>query len=68
MNPALVFNIAELALSLAKSQLPGKTQHDVPVADTLLDIVRKGAQAYQQHTGEPLNPLLIRAEEPLQKP
>jgi hypothetical protein len=25
----------------------------------------KGAEAYQQHTGEPLDPSLIHAEEPL---
>jgi hypothetical protein len=63
MNPALVLQILQLALSLAQSQLPGAAAPDVAVAQTLLDIVQKGSAAYQQHTGQPLDPSLIKAEE-----
>ena len=65
MNPALVFNILELALSLAKTQLGVKAQEDANIAETLLQIVQKGALAYRQHTGEALNPALIKTEEPV---
>ena len=65
MNPSLIFEIVQLALSLVQSQLPGKAQQDATVADTLLQIVRKGAQAYSQETGAPLDVTLIRSEDPL---
>jgi hypothetical protein len=58
MNPQLIFDIIALALSLARGQ-------DANVAATLLQIIQKGAQAYQQHTGEALDPSLIKAEVPL---
>ena len=65
MNLNLAFEIIALALSLAKGQLPGAVQQDVSVADTLLKIIQKGAEAYRAHTGEALDPSLIRAEEPI---
>jgi hypothetical protein len=40
-------------------------QQDATLADILLEIVRKAAQAYQEHTGEMLHPSLIKAEDPL---
>lgn len=58
MNPQLIFDIIALALSLVRGQ-------NASVAGTLLQIIQKGAQAYQQHTGEALDPSLIKAEEPL---
>ena len=33
--------------------------------EILLEIVRIGIRAYEQHTGEPLDPALIRAQAPL---
>jgi hypothetical protein len=62
MNPALAFEIAQLALSLLA---PGQAHEDFQIEETLLEIIEKGAPAYQQHTGEPLDPSLIRAEEPI---
>ena len=64
MNP-LIFEIVQLALSLVQSQLPGKAQQDATAADTLLQIVQKGAQAYSQETGAPLYVTLIKSEDPL---
>ena len=60
MNPNLVFQLVEVAISLAQSQVDtGK------VANTLLGIIQKSVIAYESHTGETLDPALIRAEEPL---
>ena len=65
MNPNLAFEIVELALSPGRSQASGKIQQDVTVADTLLTIIHRCAQAYQEHTGEALDASLIKAEEPI---
>ena len=64
MNLDLIMEIAELALSLVNNALNG-TQPSVAVTSTLLQILQKGAQAYQQHTGQPLDPTLITAEAPV---
>jgi hypothetical protein len=56
--------IAELALSLVNNALNG-AQSSASVTSTLLQILQKGAQAYQQHTGEPLDPALIKVEGPI---
>ena len=60
MNPNLIFQLVELAISLAQSQLHGReTEH------ALLRIIRKGVQAYEDHIGETLDPLLIKSEDPI---
>ena len=63
MNTTLVFEILQLALSLAQSQISGPAGADTAVAQTLIEIVQKGSQAYQQHTGEPLDAALIKTEQ-----
>ena len=35
------------------------------LGETLSEIVRIAAQAYQDHTGRPVDPSLIRLEEPM---
>ena len=60
MKPSLIFELVDLAISLARTQLDAGD-----VERTLLDIIQKGVQAYQNHTGEPLDPNLIRKEAPL---
>jgi hypothetical protein len=65
MNSGLIYEIVELALSLAQSQGSAKVQQDATVADTLLQIVQKGAQAYSQETGAPLDVTLIKSESQL---
>jgi hypothetical protein len=42
-----------------------KAQEDANIGETLLQIVQKGALAYRQHTGEAVNPALIKTEEPV---
>jgi len=64
MNLQLMFEIAKLALSIVDTHLEG-TDQDLSVESRLLQIIRNGAQAYRQHTGGPLDPALIKAEEPL---
>jgi hypothetical protein len=62
MNPNILFEIAELALSVARTQGSEKVQQDAALAGILLKIIEKTAQAYQDHTGETLDPSLIKAE------
>ena len=63
MNPNLAFEIVELALSLAKTQASGKLEQDVALAGVLLQIIEKAVHAYQDHTGAPLDPTLIKGED-----
>ena len=60
MNANLIFQLVEAAISLAQSQLDGPS-----AANALLGIIRKGVQAYEDHTGQPLDPALIKAEDPV---
>ena len=65
MNASLILQLVEVAITLARSQTDGTPQQDAGVANTLLGIIQKSVQAYEDHTGEPLDPLLIRAENPV---
>ena len=65
MNTALLLEIVELAVSLARRQGSGAVHDDLVIEDTLLEIVERSIQAYQEHTGETLDPDLIKAERPL---
>jgi len=57
MNADLVIELIDLAIAMAESQRSHTT-----VANTLLAIIQKAVHAYEGHTGETLNPLLIRPE------
>jgi hypothetical protein len=57
MKPEVVFGLVQLAISLAQTQLDPRD-----IAPTLLEIVRKAVQSYQDHTGEPLDAKLIAME------
>jgi hypothetical protein len=57
MNPNMITDLVQLAISLAETHAAGQD-----VAHILLAIVRKGVQAYEDQTGETLNPSLIRSE------
>jgi hypothetical protein len=63
MNPEVALQIAELAVSLAKTQAGGRVQQDAALAGILLQIIEKAVHAYQDHTGQPLDPSLIKAED-----
>ena len=65
MNPNVVWEIADLALAVAKTQASRKLQQDAELAAVLLQIIPKAVLAYQEHTGETLDPSLIRPEDAL---
>ena len=54
--------ILELALSLVKAQTKGNVQQGATVAGILVQIIQKALAAYQAHTGESLDPALIKPE------
>jgi hypothetical protein len=60
MNPQLVLDLVDVAISLARTQMDSGDAKQV-----LLAIVQKGATAYRDRIGEPLDPSLIKAEEPV---
>jgi hypothetical protein len=62
MNTYLIFQILDLAVTLAKAQFQGNAQQHFQVEQALLEIVQAGAQAYQLHTGQPIDPSVIKAE------
>lgn len=62
MNVDLILEILQLALSLAQAQLNGQSGQNLTIGQILLQIIQKGAQAYQLHTGEPLDVSLIQPE------
>ena len=65
MNLTVAFEIAELAVSLTRTQASGKLQQDAMLAGILLQIIEKAVRAYQEHTGEAIDPSLIRPEAPV---
>ena len=65
MNLQLIFDIVQLALTAARNVVTGTAEKDLSLKEILVQIIQKGALAYQQHTGEALDPKLIQAEQPL---
>jgi hypothetical protein len=55
-----ILELVEIAVGLAESQFSGKD-----LAHTLLDIVQRGADAYEENTGKSLNVGLVEAEDAL---
>ena len=65
MNPEVAFEIVNLAVSLAQAQTTGKAQQDAMLSGILLQIIARAIQAYHDHTGETLDPSLIKPEQVL---
>jgi hypothetical protein len=60
MMQSLILQLVEVAIALVQSQLgPGEG------ATVLAGIVQRGIAAYEAHTGEGLDPSLIKPELPL---
>jgi hypothetical protein len=57
MNPRLIFELVELAITLAQAHMESED-----LKDTLIEIVTKGALAYKEHTGEPMDPQMVGME------
>ena len=64
MNTNVAFELVDLAVNLARTLAGGEAQQDATLAGILLQIVERAVQAYQDHTGETLDPSLIKAEDP----
>jgi hypothetical protein len=54
MSPDIVLRLFDIALSLVQSQLDKSD-----VERTIVSIIQKGVQAYQDHKGQPLDPKLV---------
>jgi hypothetical protein len=59
MNTDIAIQLVEIALNLVKDQ------KGAAVAVALAQIVGKAVLAYKQNTGKPLDPNLIKVEEPV---
>lgn len=57
---AYLLQTAATAIYTAKTQLSR-----ADAKQTLLDIIRIAVKAYEEHTGQPLDPALIKVENPL---
>ncbi len=64
MNLHLLVEIGKLAMSVLHGQLDkgSKGSQQLEAAQSLLRIVEAGAEAYQQHTGQPLDPSLVKPQ------
>ena len=62
---ALALEIVYLAVSLVKPQTSGRLHTAEDIGKTLSEIVRVAAQAHQDQIGRPVDPSLIRSEEPV---
>lgn len=61
MNIDLAAQILDLAVLLVETAMH-KTKKPADPAVTLIGIVRKAVEAYEEHTGQTIDPSLIRAE------
>lgn len=59
MTTDIAIQIIELALSLVKGS------NDAAIAAALAQIVAKAWQAYETHTGQPLDPSVVKPEDPI---
>ena len=57
MKANLILEFVDLAISLIQTHLDSQEAEQ-----TLMDILHKAVQAYEDHTGETLDPRLIAAE------
>jgi hypothetical protein len=55
MTLETVFEIVELALSIARSQTSGKIHENTVLADNLLQIIKKAIDSGSAHTTQPAN-------------
>ena len=62
---SILLDILGLAVSAWQQHATGGAKSTAGLANTLLQIAQKAAAAYQIHTGEPIDPTLLRTIEPL---
>ena len=57
MNENLIYNLLDLAISLAQSHLEGSD-----LENTLFELVQKSKEAFEEQTGMPLDPRMLRSQ------
>ncbi len=62
---SLIIEILGLAVTAWSQLATGGAKNTAGLADTLLKIAQKASIAYQAHTGEAINPDLLKPIEPL---
>ena len=65
MNSDLVFEILELGVSLVREVATNNSKDNLSLEETLIELAQRTDQAYEDHTGQPLDPSLIRNEDPI---
>ncbi len=65
MNPNLVYEIMELATILVNGMASKDFQPALATEETLIELAQRTAQAYEEHTGEPLDASAIHSADPL---
>ena len=65
MNFDRVREIITLTAELVEASTGTDLLKETTSAAILLDLIRKGIQAYQEHSGQPLDPSLVKVEAPL---
>ena len=65
MNLNRLREIVTLCGELLEASTGEGPQKETAVTVILLEMIRKGIQTYQEHTGQPLDPSLVKAEAPL---
>jgi hypothetical protein len=60
MKENLIYELLDLAVSLAQSQLDGSK-----LENTLLDLVRKSMEAFEDQTGKALDPQTLQPQSAL---
>ena len=65
MNLNRVAEILTLSRDLAHASLTENFEQEVAAAVILVKIVRKGIQAYQEQTGQPMDLSMVQVEAPL---
>ena len=64
MSIDLLIEIADLALAISRRQIDRNVKGDPFFELTLLQLIQKAVRAYEDHTGQPLDPSLIKTEDP----
>lgn len=62
---ALIFQLLSLAVSAWQSFATGGAANTSKLAETLIKIAQSANQAYLAHTGQPIDPTLLKPIEPI---
>ena len=63
MTAETIFEIFDIVTELTKEAVIGDSLGDEEIETMLRELVHRGIDAYEEHTGEPLFPGLIKSED-----